>query len=107
MNFNERVYELVRKIPEGRVMSYGQIAGLLGNRRASRAVGYSMFRCTRRNVPCHRVVYRDGSLARGGAFGGEGVQRRLLEKEGVAFTDDGRVDMRRHRYRADVPKTRE
>ena len=99
MNFNDRVYDLVRKIPRGFVMSYGQIAGMLGSRRASRAVGYAMFRCTQRDVPCHRVVYRDGSMAGGYAFGGEGKQRARLEKEGVTFTEDGRVDIRRHRYR--------
>lgn len=102
MNFNEMVYEIAAQIPPGFVMSYGQIAGLIGNRRASRAVGYAMMRCTRKNVPCHRVVYRDGSLASGGAFGGEGRQRALLEKEGVTFTEDGRIDIRRHRYRPPI-----
>ena len=97
MNFNDKVYALVRAIPGGFVMSYGQIAGMLGSRRASRAVGYAMFRCTQKDVPCHRVVYRDGSLAGGYAFGGEGNQRARLEKEGVTFTEDGRVNMRKHR----------
>lgn len=77
-------------------MSYGQIAGLAGNRRASRAVGYAMFRCPR-GLPAHRVVYRDGSLAADWVFGG--TQRKRLEAEDVSFTEDGRVDMRKHRYR--------
>lgn len=99
MNFNDRVYEIVLKIPCGRVMSYGQIASWAGSPRASRAVGYAMYRCPRRDMPCHRVVHRDGSLAPGAAFGGR--WRELLESEGVSFTGDGRVDMKKHRLRRD------
>jgi len=94
MGFNSKVYELVRQIPEGKVTSYGQIAFMTGSWRASRAVGYALHRNPYQGkVPCHRVVFKDGGLATGFAFGGKGVQRQLLEAEGVIFTADGRVDM--------------
>lgn len=94
MSFNDKVYELVRLIPEGKVASYGQIAFMAGSRRASRAVGYALHRNPYQGkVPCHRVVFKDGRLAAGFIFGGQDVQRLLLEGEGVKFTADGRVDM--------------
>lgn len=99
MNFNSRVYEIVCRIPEGKVASYGQIAFMTGSWRASRAVGYALHRNPYHGkVPCHRVVFRDGGLATGFAFGGKGVQRQLLEAEGVSFTADGRVDMNECRW---------
>jgi len=90
MNFYERVYELVRRIPAGKCASYGQLALMLGNPRASRAVGYAMRACRTPGVPCHRVVRADGSTTP--AFG-PGVQRAMLEAEGVPFTADGRVEL--------------
>jgi methylated-DNA-protein-cysteine methyltransferase-like protein len=99
MGFNSRVYELVRQIPEGRVASYGQIAFMAGSWRASRAVGYALHRNPYHGkVPCHRVVFKDGGLASGFAFGGQDVQRQLLESEGVKFTADGHVDMNECRW---------
>ena len=56
-------------------------------------VGYALSHVDGEGLPCHRVVFADGSLARDAVFGGEGVQRRLLEAEGVPFLPDGRVDM--------------
>lgn len=88
--FYERVYAVVREIPRGCVMSYGQVARLAGNPRGARAVGYALHRNPYPGeVPCHRVVFRDGSVSPGFAFGGPEVQRRLLEEEGVRFTADG------------------
>ena len=94
--FSRRVREAVQGIPRGCVMSYGRVAALAGNPHAARGVGF----CLHRNpepgvIPCHRVVFADGSLASAFAFGGEGVQRALLEEEGVEFLPDGRVDMAR------------
>jgi methylated-DNA-protein-cysteine methyltransferase-like protein len=95
MSFNNKVYEIVCQIPEGQVATYGQIAFLAGNRRASRAVGYALHRNPHQHkVPCHRVVFKDGSLTDAFCFGGKILQRQLLEGEGVQFTEDGRVDMR-------------
>lgn len=99
VSFNDRVYEIVAKIPYGRVMSYGQIASWAGSMRASRAAGYAMYRCPHKDMPCHRVVHRDGTLAPDWTFNGSGRQRKLLEDEGVTFTEDGRVDMQKHRFR--------
>lgn len=94
MSFNSKVYEIVRQIPEGKVLSYGQIAFMIGKWRASRAVGYALHRNPYQGkVPCHRVVFKDGGLANEFVFGGKGVQRQLLEMEGVKFTADGRVNM--------------
>lgn len=86
---------MVRQVPEGRVASYGQVARLLGEPRKARFVGFALHSSpgVGGGVPCHRVVFRDGSLAPGFAFGGPDAQRRLLETEGVGFLPDGRVDM--------------
>ncbi len=94
--FFERAYDVVRQIPEGRVASYGQVARMVGEPRKARFVGYAMHSSpgVAGGVPCHRVVFKDGSLAPGFAFGGPGAQRALLESEGIAFLPDGRVDMR-------------
>ena len=94
--FAKNVYAAVRNIPRGCVMSYGRVAALAGNPHAARGVGF----CLHHNpepgvIPCHRVVFADGGLASAFAFGGEGVQRALLEEEGVEFLPDGRVDMAR------------
>ena len=100
--FFERAYDVVRQIPEGRVASYGQVARMMGAPRCARQVGYAMHASpgVAGGVPCHRVVFRDGSLCRGFAFGGPGEQRRMLEAEGVGFLEDGRVDMARFAWEA-------
>lgn len=85
-NFFETAYAVARTIPPGRVMSYGQIAALAGNPRMARQVGWAMHDCPP-DVPWHRVVRRDGSIATGDGD----VQRALLEAEGVEFDGNGRV----------------
>lgn len=99
--FNDKAYETVRRVPRGKVVSYGQVARLIGQPRKARFVGYAMhgnpdpWDCTAQTgIPCHRVVFKDGSLAPGFAFGGPDEQRARLAAEGVTFLDDGRVDMR-------------
>ena len=100
--FFERAYDVVRQIPCGRVATYGQIAAMMGEPRKARYVGFAMHASpgVAGGVPCHRVVFADGSLAPGFAFGGPGAQRAMLEDEGVAFTPSGRVDMQRCRWEA-------
>ena len=96
--FFEGVYRVVRTIPRGYVASYGQVAAALGAPRNARTVGYALHRNPLPGeIPCHRVVFQNGALTPGFAFGGEGVQRTLLEQEGVVFLPDGRVDMARCR----------
>ena len=79
MNFYERGYELVRRIPAGKCASYGQLALLLGNPRASRAVGHAMRACRTPSVPCHRVVREDGALS--GYRWGTARKAQLLARE--------------------------
>ena len=94
--FNDAVYEVVRQIPKGRVASYGQAARMVGKPRNARFVGFALHVNPEPGVtPCHRVVFKDGSLAPGFAFGGLDEQRRMLESEGITFLPDGRVDMQR------------
>lgn len=99
-NTFERVYEVVRRIPRGKVTTYGQIARLLGNPHLSQVVGFALHVNPAPGdvIPCHRVVNRFGGLAEAFAFGGINRQRRLLEAEGVTFTEEGNVDLRRHMW---------
>lgn len=91
-NFFERVYAIVKKIPKGKVMTYGQVAGALGTRDARR-VGHALHANSDPNIPCHRVVNKDGRLAPGYAFGGPNEQRNRLLTEGVKFIDKEHVDL--------------
>ncbi len=97
-NFFERVYEAVKQIPKGKVSTYGDIARAIGAPRCARQVGWALHVNPEQGViPCHRVVFKDGSLASGFAFGGPEVQKAMLESEGVVFTADGKVDMADYR----------
>ena len=91
--FFKAVYAVVAEIPEGRVMTYGDIAKTIGFPNRARYVGYAMRTCPD-DLPWHRVVRADGSIA-GGGFAP--VRRMLLEREGIPFLEDGRVDMDRCR----------
>lgn len=101
-SFFERTYELVRQIPRGRVATYGQVARMIGEPRKARFVGFAMHASPGMagGVPCHRVVFKDGRLCSGFAFGGSDVQRQMLEAEGVGFLGDGRVDLGRFGWEA-------
>lgn len=92
--FFERVYEVVEQIPEGMVATYGQVAKLVGEPRKARYVGFALHVNPRPGkIPCHRVVFADGRICEGFAFGGAGVQRHMLEDEGVSFRDEDHVDL--------------
>ncbi len=93
MSFRDEVFATVGRIPAGRVATYGQIALLCGRPRAARIVGAAMLHAPG-GLPCHRVIYRDGTLCCDQAFGGKAIQRDMLEAEGVPFLPDGRVDLR-------------
>ena len=99
-NFYERVYEAVRKIPRGKVATYGQIAYLAGSPKASRVVGYALHVNPEPGViPCHRVVNREGRLAPAFAFGGPEIQKQMLIEEGVLFDEEGKVPLRQFLWR--------
>lgn len=96
--FSEKVFEVVRRIPRGTVATYGQVARLIGSPRSARYVGYALHANPEPgsndiDIPCHRVVFKDGRLCEGYAFGGPDVQRKMLEDEGVMFADNDHVDM--------------
>lgn len=100
-NFKEEVYKLVKKIPEGKVMTYGQIAENLGKPRNARQVGWALHQNTEGSgVPCHRVVNREGRLAPNFAFDGWEEQYRRLKVEGVNFNDKMHVDLRQSLWRS-------
>lgn len=95
MNTFDKIYEQVKKIPYGRVATYGQIALLAGNPRWSRVVGYALHvNPDPENVRCYRVVNRFGEVSKAFAFGGENEQIRLLKSEGVEVDENGRVDLK-------------
>lgn len=97
MNTFEKIYAEVMKIPKGKVATYGQIAILAGNPNWARVVGYALHVNPMPGViPCHRVVNREGRPAPGFAFGGEDVQRHLLEEEGVVFEKNGLIDLEKY-----------
>ncbi len=94
MNTFEKIYEVVKRIPKGRVATYGQIAALAGNRRLSRVVGYALHvNPDPENIPCYRVVNRFGEVSKAFAFGGENMQITLLRADGIEVSDEGKVDL--------------
>lgn len=102
-SFSDKVFDAVKQIPRGYVTTYGDIARVIGSPRSARYVGWAL----RNNpspsttatpeeaIPCHRVVFKDGQICDNFAFGGVEVQRRMLQDEGVIFTDNMHVDMNR------------
>ena len=92
--FNEQVYEIIAQIPEGCVVSYGDIAKWLLHPNGARVVGWAMARCPD-GLPWHRVVRADGGIV---CEGITEARRELLQREGVPFLPDGRVDMEKCRW---------
>lgn len=95
----ERVYEVVRRIPRGRVATYGQIARLAGLGGHARGVGYALSACDE-DLPWHRVINARGEISARADPWYEERQRRLLAGEGVAFDTRGRIDLDRFRWGA-------
>lgn len=93
-SFFSRVYDIVRQVPRGCVVSYGQIAWMLGSPRAARQVGWAM-RCCPEDIPWQRVIKEDGTIA-GGSYAD--IRRAMLAAEGIPFLADGRVDIRHCRW---------
>ena len=96
-NFFERVYTIARKIPYGKVTSYGAIAKALGAARSARMVGWAMNACHNiEDVPAHRVVNRKGLLTGKHHFDGTNLMQQLLENEGIKVVDNQIIDMENH-----------
>src|SRR5262250_2991940 len=99
MQFYEDVYALVRQVPPGQVVTYGQVAALLGQPRAARAVGYALrFLPAGSDVPWHRVINHRGQISFRSLPGSPLIQRLLLEEEGVVFDAEGSVDLAIYRW---------
>lgn len=96
--FSARVYFVVARIPRGQVVSYGQIALMLGVPRGARQVGWAMRHCPD-GLPWQRVVKADGAIAGGGYAA---ARRAMLEAENVIFLPDGRVDMKKCRWNGEI-----
>ncbi len=101
---NRRVYDVVRRIPKGRVATYGQVAELAGLGPHARQVGYALSALGPEvRVPWHRVLNAEGRVSARAEPGSDRIQRQLLEREGVRFDLDGRVDLERFRWRPRRP----
>ena len=101
-NFFERVYEFVKGVPLGKVVTYGDVARAIGAPRCARQVGWALHCNPQQGViPCHRVVFADGSLTPGFAFGGIDIQKAMLLSEGVGFSEEYRVDLKNYRWEGD------
>ena len=98
-SFYQKIYRAVQSIPAGTVATYGQVAAMAGNGSAARVVGNALHVNPAPGlIPCHRVVNAKGRLAPHFAFGGEAVQQRLLEAEGVEVVDH-HVNLQKYQYR--------
>lgn len=98
-NSYEKIYDVVRQIPRGCVATYGQVATLAGNRRWARVVGYALHvNPNPDEIPCYRVVNREGKLSDAFAFGGVNQQKILLEAEGIEVVDN-HVDLELYQWK--------
>jgi methylated-DNA-protein-cysteine methyltransferase-like protein len=112
--YRERVYRIVRRIPRGRVMTYGQIAYMLGEGYTPRTVGFVMHGADESNTPWHRVINSQGRCSTGRIVLPSDKQQRLLEREGVKFDKSGRCDLEtflwktrpRHSEKSETAKAR-
>ena len=91
--YRERVYKIVRRIPRGKVMTYGQIAYMLGEGYTPRTVGFVMHGADEQNTPWHRVINSQGRCSTGRIVLPSDKQQRMLQREGVKFDNTGRCDL--------------
>jgi methylated-DNA-protein-cysteine methyltransferase-like protein len=96
--YRERVFEIVRRIPSGRVMTYGQLAEILGQGYTPRTVGFVMHTADEEKTPWHRVINSQGGCSTGRVILPPDKQQRMLEAEGVEFNVRGRCDLNRYRW---------
>ena len=102
-SYRKRVYDLVRQIPKGRVMTYGQIAAILGEGYTARTVGYVMHGADAEAVPWQRVINAQGKCSTGKMTLPINLQQSILESEGVKFDQQGRCDLGLLRWEPDIP----
>jgi len=95
--YRERVFEIVRRIPPGRVMTYGQLAEILGEGYTARTVGFVMHSADQ-TVPWQRVINAQGACSTGRVIVPPDLQQRMLVSEGVVFDAKGRCDLSRYRW---------
>ncbi|MEM1259498.1 MAG: MGMT family protein [Bacteroidota bacterium] len=95
-NFFDKVYEVAKQIPYGKVTSYGAIAKYLGAARSARMVGWAMNSSMGKDVPAHRVVNRVGILTGKHHFDGTSLMQQLLENEGIEVEDNQIIDFQKH-----------
>ncbi|HYP50326.1 MAG TPA: MGMT family protein [Pyrinomonadaceae bacterium] len=96
-NYRERVFEIVRQIPSGRVMTYGQIAEILGENYTPRTVGFVM-NSAEKDLPWQRVINAQGACSTGHIILPVNLQQQMLESEGVVFNEKGRCDLKKYRW---------
>ncbi len=96
--YRKRVYEIVRGIPAGKVMTYGQIAEILGEGYTPRTIGYVMHAADTENVPWQRVINVQGSCSTGKMTLPVNLQQKMLEDEGIIFNEKGRCDLNIYRW---------
>ena len=97
-SYREKVYEIVREIPAGKVMTYGQIADILGEGYTARTIGYVMHAAQTESIPWQRVINSQGGCSTGKLFLPYNVQQKMLEDEGVIFSEKARCDLEKYRW---------
>ena len=102
-NFFERVYQIARQIPDGKVTSYGAIAKCLGSAKSARMVGWAMNASHNYDdIPAHRVVNRKGLLTGKHHFEGTNLMQQLLENEGIMVVDNQIIDFEKHFWQPEM-----
>jgi len=97
-SYREKVYEIVRQIPGGKVMTYGQIAEILGEGYTARTIGYVMHAADTENVPWQRVINSQGKCSTDKLLLPHNIQQKMLEDEGVVFSEKGKCDLEEYRW---------
>lgn len=105
-DYRKRVFQIVRRIPSGRVMTYGQIAAILGEGYTPRTVGFVMHSSGEENIPWHRVINAQGACSTVSIVLPANRQQGMLEQEGVAFDAQGRCDLRRYLWEPKAKRTK-
>lgn len=97
-SYREKVYEIVCEIPRGRVMTYGQLAEILGEGYTPRTVGYVMHAADTERVPWQRVINSQGACSTGKMTMPVNLQQKMLEDEGIVFNEKGKCDLEKYRW---------